>query len=53
MCLLKRKMNTLLLENVRLLLKCLNDIKAWMALNFLNFNDKRTEVTDLLIVLSR
>ena len=29
--------------SVRLLLKCLDDIKAWMALNFLNFNYK-TEV---------
>uniref|UniRef100_A0A8P4K1H9 Reverse transcriptase domain-containing protein n=1 Tax=Dicentrarchus labrax TaxID=13489 RepID=A0A8P4K1H9_DICLA len=26
--------------SVRLLLKCLDDIKAWMTLNFLNFNDK-------------
>ena len=26
------------------LLACLEDIKAWMALNFLNFNEKKTEV---------
>ncbi len=26
------------------LLTCLKDIKAWMALNFLNFNKKKTEV---------
>ena len=26
------------------LLECLHDIKAWMALNFLNFNEKKTEV---------
>ena len=26
------------------LLDCLKDIKAWMALNFLNFNDSKTEV---------
>ena len=26
------------------LLACLDDIKAWMALNFLNFNEKKTEV---------
>ena len=26
------------------LLKCLQDIKDWMSLNFLNFNDKKTEV---------
>jgi len=26
------------------LLNCLKDIKAWMALNFLNFNDEKTEV---------
>ena len=28
----------------KMLLKCLDDIKAWMALNFLDFNDKKTEV---------
>lgn len=28
----------------KILLQCLDDIKAWMALNFLNFNDKKTEV---------
>jgi len=28
----------------KILLKCLDDLKAWMALNFLNFNDKKTEV---------
>ena len=26
------------------LLACLNDIKSWLALNFLNFNEKKTEV---------
>lgn len=30
--------------SIQPLLKCLDDIKAWMALNFLNFNDKKTEV---------
>uniref|UniRef100_A0A8C2EP51 Reverse transcriptase domain-containing protein n=1 Tax=Cyprinus carpio TaxID=7962 RepID=A0A8C2EP51_CYPCA len=31
-------------NSVGQLLDCLDDIKAWMALNFLNFNDKKTEV---------
>ena len=31
-------------HSVRRLLTCLDDIKAWMALNFLHFNDKKTEV---------
>ncbi len=26
------------------LLQCLEEIKAWMALNFLNFNENKTEV---------
>ena len=26
------------------LVACLDDVKAWMALNFLNFNEKKTEV---------
>lgn len=26
------------------LLQCLHDIKAWMACNFLNFNEEKTEV---------
>ena len=30
-------------QSFNTLLKCLDDIKAWMALNFLNFNDKKTE----------
>lgn len=30
--------------SIQPLLLCLNDIKAWMALNFLNFNEKKTEV---------
>lgn len=30
--------------SARLLLKCLENIKAWMALNFLNFNEKKSEV---------
>ena len=30
--------------NVQPLLDCLQDIKAWMSLNFLNFNEKKTEV---------
>lgn len=29
---------------VKPLLACLHDIKAWMSLNFLNFNEKKTEV---------
>ena len=28
----------------KILLKCLDEIKAWMALNILNFNYKKTEV---------
>ncbi len=31
-------------DSVTALLKCLDDIKAWMAFNFLNFNDNKTEV---------
>jgi len=31
-------------ETVGPLLKCLDDIKAWMALNFLSFNESKTEV---------
>ena len=31
-------------HSARRLLTCLDDIKAWMALNFLNFNNKKTEV---------
>uniref|UniRef100_A0A671UFZ1 Reverse transcriptase domain-containing protein n=1 Tax=Sparus aurata TaxID=8175 RepID=A0A671UFZ1_SPAAU len=31
-------------HSARLLLTCLDDIKAWMALNFFNFNNKKTEV---------
>ena len=31
-------------DSVRLLVKCLDNIKAQMAMNFLNFNDKKTEV---------
>lgn len=27
------------------LLDCLEDVKAWMALNFLNINEEKTEVT--------
>ncbi|MDG2555460.1 reverse transcriptase domain-containing protein, partial [Vibrio parahaemolyticus] len=30
--------------SIKPLLSCLDDIKAWMALNFLNFNEKKTEV---------
>lgn len=30
--------------SLRPLLSCLEEIKAWMALNFLNFNEKKTEV---------
>ena len=30
--------------SVKPLLRCLDDIKAWMAINFLNFNEKKTEV---------
>lgn len=26
------------------LLDCLKDIKAWLVLNFLNFNDNKTEI---------
>ena len=37
MCLLKKNDE----YAVRLLLKCFDDIKAWMALNFLNFNDNK------------
>lgn len=29
---------------IRWLLECLNDIQAWMSLNFLCFNIKKTEV---------
>jgi hypothetical protein len=31
-------------NHINHLLKCLGDIRAWMALNFLNFNDRKTEV---------
>ncbi len=31
-------------DSVTALLKCLDDIKAWMAFNFLNFNNNKTEV---------
>ncbi len=31
-------------ETVRQLLDCLDDIKAWMSLNFLSFNENKTEV---------
>ncbi len=31
-------------ESVRQLLDCLDDIKAWMSLNFLSFNENKTEV---------
>ena len=31
-------------HSARWLLTCLDDIKAWMALSFLNFNDEKTEV---------
>lgn len=30
--------------SVKMLVECLDGIKAWMAFNFLNFNDKNTEV---------
>lgn len=30
--------------SIKPLLTCLDDIKAWLALNFLNFNEKKTEV---------
>uniref|UniRef100_A0A8C5AN71 Reverse transcriptase domain-containing protein n=1 Tax=Gadus morhua TaxID=8049 RepID=A0A8C5AN71_GADMO len=30
--------------SIKPLLDCLQDIKAWMSLNFLNFNEKKTEV---------
>ena len=30
--------------SVKPLLECLHDIKTWMSLNFLNFNEKKTEV---------
>ncbi len=30
--------------SIKPLLLCLDDIKAWMALNFLNFNENKTEV---------
>ena len=29
---------------VKPLQECLHDIKSWMSLNFLNFNEKKTEV---------
>ncbi len=31
-------------DTVRQLLDCLDDIKAWMSLNFLSFNENKTEV---------
>lgn len=31
-------------NSLRTLTKCLDEIKAWMALNFLNFNENKTEV---------
>ncbi|KAL6485103.1 hypothetical protein MHYP_G00071480 [Metynnis hypsauchen] len=31
-------------HSVKRLQACLGDIKAWLALNFLNFNEKKTEV---------
>ena len=31
-------------SSVKPLLDCLDDIKAWMSLDFLNFNEKKTEV---------
>ena len=31
-------------SSVKPLLDCLDDIKAWMSLNFFNFNEKKTEV---------
>ncbi len=31
-------------DTVRQLLDCLDDIKAWMSLNFLSFNENETEV---------
>uniref|UniRef100_A0A3B5Q121 Reverse transcriptase domain-containing protein n=1 Tax=Xiphophorus maculatus TaxID=8083 RepID=A0A3B5Q121_XIPMA len=31
-------------NTVPILLECLDDIKTWMALNFLNFNERKTEV---------
>ncbi len=31
-------------DTVRPLLDCLEDIKAWMSLNFLSFNENKTEV---------
>lgn len=30
--------------SVRQLLKCIKEIEAWMSINFLHFNDKKTEV---------
>lgn len=32
------------LNPLRPILECLKDIRAWLALNFLNFNEKKTEV---------
>ena len=31
-------------DSINPLLNCLNDVKAWLALNFLSFNDSKTEV---------
>uniref|UniRef100_A0A669CTZ7 Reverse transcriptase domain-containing protein n=1 Tax=Oreochromis niloticus TaxID=8128 RepID=A0A669CTZ7_ORENI len=30
-------------SSIRLLLDCLSDVKSWMAQNFLNFNERKTE----------
>lgn len=30
--------------SIQILLNCLEDVKAWMALNFLSFNESKTEV---------
>jgi len=38
---LKKKANHF---SVKPLLRCLDDIKAWMTINLLNFNEKKTEV---------
>ncbi len=39
---LPRKRNNM--SSLKPLLKCLADVKAWMALNFLKFNEHKTEV---------